>query len=395
MSVRIVHLADLHIGYEPGYLDGEKATIRQEDFKDALRRAVDYSVDVKNHIAAVAIAGDLFETHRPKETDRGFVRAQLDRLSSASLPVLIIPGTHDSIGLPGNVYGTETFPPGVHLLTRPFSYVPLELELEGEKFSFYWFTYVPGEKTGVGEFLSTVKSKLPADGYRVFVTHASVKGWPEWDMRRKDLPVTREDLLTSRMHYIGLGHYHNFCTFQSEDTLVVYPGTLEGKSFGENGPRHLVVAGFENGRAQIERHAFNKRTLEEKTLSLGSEPVASEEELLERISALGAEDLLLRLTITGSPDFTVRPDYLEEVLMDRFFHIEIEDKTSVLSSVFTEALLEEKTIRGMFVRRLREKMLSLPESERAVYELALKEGLNSLSKKRVAVRSRRERDRSR
>jgi DNA repair exonuclease SbcCD nuclease subunit len=393
MSVRILHLADLHIGYAPGYLGKEKAVIRQEDFKDAFRRSVDYAVDTANRISAVLIAGDLFETYKPNQADRGFVRAQLGRLSSAAIPVLVIPGTHDSMGLPGSVYGTETFPSEVHLLTLPFSETPLELVLDGERFSFYWFTYAPGEATEVGEFLRRVKEKPPADGYRVFIAHASVTGSPEWDMRRKDLPVSGEDLLSSQMHYVALGHYHNFCRLESQQTLAVYPGTLEGKSFGENGPRHLVTVSFEGGRARIEKQVFNRRTLEEKTLSLDSEGVATEEELLDRIGSLGREELLLKLTLTGNSDFAVRADFLEEALLEKFFHIEIEDDTSVLSSVLAETLLEEKTIRGMFVRKLKKAMLSLPESERAIYELALKEGLSSFSQKGITSRSRDERDR--
>ncbi len=389
MSVKIVHLADLHIGYQPGYLEKEEAALRQDDFKDAFKRAVDFATEAKNDIGAVLIVGDLFDTHRPKEAVKGFVRAQLDRFSSASIPVLVVPGTHDSIGLPGNVYKTETFPPDIHVLSRPFSEAPLELELRGEKFNFYWFNYVPGEETSLDEFLRRAREAPPVEGYSVLMTHASVMGSPEWDMRRKDLPVSREDLLSSGMHYVALGHYHNFCTFESQRTLAVYPGTLEGKSFGENGPRHLVVACFDDDRVRIEKHVFNRRTLEERTLSLDSEAVASEEELLERISSMGREDLLLKLRLTGSSDFTVRTEYLRERLLEKFFHVEIEDETSILSSLSTEAILEERTIRGMFVRRLKEAMASLPESERAIYELALKEGLSAFADTGNVARSRR------
>ncbi|UCF78023.1 MAG: hypothetical protein JSW03_07865, partial [Candidatus Eiseniibacteriota bacterium] len=182
----------------------------------------------------------------------------------------------------------------------------------------------------------------------------------------------------------------NFFSFESRETLVVYPGTLEGKSFGENGERHLLTAVFEDGRVRVERRPFNRRTLKEESLSLDSEAVSSEGELLERIRSLGGEDLLLKLTLTGSPDFPVRADYLTAALTDDFFHLEIEDETSVLSSALSETVLEEKTIRGMFVRQLREEMLSAPEAERGVYELALKEGLSAFSKRGVGPPSRSE-----
>jgi exonuclease SbcD len=419
--IRVLHLADLHIGYCPGFLRSDRAKARSEDFKSAFERAVDYASKPENAIKAVIIAGDLFDCSNPEPAARGFVRAQLDRLSSVSIPVLVIPGTHDTIAFPGSVYKTESFPPNVHLLAEPFSSTPLELELGGEQFTFYWLTYEPGEKRTVKEFLRSVKTSLSQDGYRVFIAHASVMGSPEWEMRRKDFPVALSDLVSSGMHYVALGHYHNFFESPEGEPLpgrakVVYPGTLEGKAFGENGPHYLVVVRFERGRVRIEKHPFNKRVLEERSLSLDSEPVSSEEELLEKLSSLGNANLLLKLTLVGNPDFMVRSDFLTEALSDKFFHIEIEDATSALSSLSVEELLHEKTIRGMFVRKLKEAIASLPASkesdrtesataeldtaaperiplekiasdrtasEREIYDLALKEGLSAFAEKGI------------
>jgi DNA repair exonuclease SbcCD nuclease subunit len=449
---RILHLADLHIGYCPGFLKPEKSRVRSEDFKSAFERAVGFALKPENAIKAVIIAGDLFDCPAPDEAVRGFVRAQLGRLSTASIPVLIIPGTHDTIALPESVYRKESFPSNVHILAAPFLRAPLELVLNGAKFYFYWLTYEPHEKRTVAEFLTSVKTNLPQDGYRVFMAHASLKGSPEWDVRRKDLPVSLEDLLSSGMHYVALGHYHDFFESRkgtyppgearrgeaqrgeaqpgeipSAETKVVYPGTLEGKAFGENGSRYLVVVNFDNGRAQVEKHPFNKRVLEEKVISLDSEPVSSEEELLERLESLGNETLLLKLTLTGNPDFVVRSDFLTEALAGKFFHVEIEDATSALGSLPVEEILHEKTIRGMFVRKLKEAISAIPgpdksggvapervaaergafsggsseppsedatcenaASKRAIYELALKEGLSAFAEKGIVVRARKE-----
>jgi len=415
MAVKILHLADLHLGYAPGFLSSEKSRARSAELKSAFERAIEFAIKPANSISAVIIAGDLFETPSPDQATRGFARAQLGRLSAAAIPALIVPGTHDTIGLPESVYKTEAFPPGVHILAPPFSTAPLELTLGSEKFFFYWFTYDPAEKGTISEYLAGVEGSLPRDGYKVFIAHASLMGSQEWNMTRKSLPVTLEELRSSGMHYVALGHYHNFFESGREGpgvAKVVYPGTLEGKAFGENGGRYLVVANFENGGASVEKHPFNRRVLEEKTMSLDSEPASSEEELLKRLESLGNQNLLLRLTLTGSPDFVVRADFLAQVLADKFFYLEIEDSTSVLSSIAVEETMHERTIRGMFLRRLKEMIdarsaaetggpaaeTSVPaiesrqgaspgkrqgaspekiSRERAVCELALKEGLNA------------------
>ncbi len=427
MGVKILHLADLHLGYVPRFLDPAKGVQRDGELRDAFRRAVDYALESRNRVSAVIIAGDLFETYRPDSGVRGFAAAQLERLSSASLPVLIIPGTHDSVGYPDSIYRTETFPASVHVLAEPQRRPPLELTLDGERFVFHWLTYEPGEKRSVAEYLRTLKQGLSVEqglssGHRVFIAHASLKGSPAWDMRRKDLPVALEDLLASGMDYVALGHYHNFWESgqgRSQGTSggidaggpgrgregsgvsggggsgsvgagsvegreavrsaakVVYPGTLEGKHFGENGPRYLVVAEFEPGGVTVHKTQFNKRILEEREFSLDSEAVSSEKELVKRIGILAKEDMLLRVTLTGSPEFPLRTEFLEEALSEKFFHIEIEDRTSVLSTISVEATSKEKTVRGMFVRKLREAALSAPEEERPLYELAIKEGLSA------------------
>jgi DNA repair exonuclease SbcCD nuclease subunit len=438
MSEKILHLADLHIGYSPGYLDEPRRSKRSDELKAALRRVVDHALEPRNAIRAVIIAGDLFDAYQPASGDTGFVAAQLERLSSASIPVLVVPGTHDSIGYPESVYLTQSFPPHVYILAGAFRRPPLELRLGGEQFRFYWFTYEPAEKQSLGDYLASIKSSStrpgskagfpgPAStegsrgvnstavsrehdstagsaeaGYRVLIAHASLKGSPAWEMRRKDLPVSLEDLLSSGMDYVALGHYHNFWesgvgparagavqagSGKSEAgaaraTKVVYPGTLEGKCFGENGPRYLVTAEFGAGRVTLEKTQFNSRVLEERELSLDSETISSEQELARRIASLGREDLLLRLVLTGRPDFPVRAEFLRQALAEKFFHIEIEDGTSVLSSVSTEAIARENTIRGMFVRKLLEGALSASEKDRAVYELALKEGLSAFDERR-------------
>jgi exonuclease SbcD len=381
MGVKILHLADLHLGYVPSYSDQERGIQRSEEFKSAFRRAVDYALEQGNAIRAVIIAGDLFETYQPDPGLRGFVVAQLGRLCASSIPVLAVPGTHDSIGYPDSVYRTQTFPSCVRVLARQFRQPPLELGLDGEKFTFYWFTYEPGENQSVSEYLAGLKLGLPPGGsseggYRVFIAHASLMGSPAWEMRRKDVPVALEELLASGMHYVALGHYHNFWESEGGPTKVVYPGTLEGKHFGENGPRYLVVAEFSSGRVRIHKKAFNRRVIEERTLSLDSEAISSEEELVRRIGSFGRDELLLRLTVTGSTEFAVRPEFLKGMLVEKFFHIEVEDDSTVLSSISAEAIAQEKTIRGMFVKKLRQAALSAPEKERAVYELALKEGLS-------------------
>ncbi|MFH0778804.1 MAG: DNA repair exonuclease [Candidatus Eisenbacteria bacterium] len=379
MGIKILHLADLHIGYVPGYLADDRAPVRAQDFREALKRAVDFALEPDSGIRAVIIAGDLFEHPRPASADVGFVRGQFERLLPAKTPVLLAPGTHDTIAVQESVYRRESFPTNVRILAEFHTTMPVELLLDGEKFSFYWLTHEPGKQISIGQHLSALKDTLPADGYRVFVAHASLKGCEEWNVRAKDLPVTEEELRSSGMHYVAFGHYHTFRAFRLGKTTAVYPGTLEGKGFGENGRRFLVTADFSAGCVAVTKRPFNARVLEEKELSLDTEAVSSEEELLAWVASGAGENTLLRLTLTGRAEFMVRPEFLQAALRDRFFHIEIEDRTSILGAAAVEMFAQERTIRGMFVRRMKEAIARAPQEARAVHELALKEGLSAFA----------------
>src|SRR5690606_6029463 len=59
--IRVLHLADLHLGYEPPWSGIAKARRKERDGR--LAKAVAWAL--QNDIDLVLIAGDLFETHRP------------------------------------------------------------------------------------------------------------------------------------------------------------------------------------------------------------------------------------------------------------------------------------------------------------------------------------------
>ena len=66
MSVRILHLADLHLGASFPSL-GDRGEERTRDLLGAFQRAVDFAVSPEKPVDIVAIAGDLFDTHDPAD----------------------------------------------------------------------------------------------------------------------------------------------------------------------------------------------------------------------------------------------------------------------------------------------------------------------------------------
>ena len=97
--VRILHLADIHLGAAFTAL-GEHATERRRDLQNALSRAVDYALDARHHIHAVVIAGDLFDTATPPNALVDDALQEIGRLAQAGLPPSS-PGNHDALNALG------------------------------------------------------------------------------------------------------------------------------------------------------------------------------------------------------------------------------------------------------------------------------------------------------
>ena len=107
MSVRLLHVADVHLGAPLGNFEGY-AERRRQDVEAAFRRTIDAALAERVH--AVLLAGDLFDSHRPAARVVDLARRELARLREAGIPVLAVPGTHDSLLQPDCVYRREDLP---------------------------------------------------------------------------------------------------------------------------------------------------------------------------------------------------------------------------------------------------------------------------------------------
>jgi len=229
--VRFIHLADLHLGARPAYL-GERADERSRDFEAAFKRAVDFACDPSNAIDLVLIAGDLFDSHNPEERLVALAESQFQRIADAGIRAVLISGTHDSYRYPDCIYRMRTFP-GVDLLNDPNIAKPHTIAIRDVPVHLYGMSWDPRvSRPPYDEFK---RQDLP--GIHIALLHGSIKGNPEWELESRDIPLSLEQLGQTGMHYVALGHYHNFREERPGGVTVVYPGTLEGRKFGENGPK--------------------------------------------------------------------------------------------------------------------------------------------------------------
>jgi exonuclease SbcD len=380
MSVRILHLADLHLGAAFPSI-GERGAERARDFLAAFLRAVEYAAGEPRPVDLVVIAGDLFDTHDPEEGLVFQVVAALERLDRAGLPVLLVPGTHDSLSYRRSVYRRLRLPKSAHLFSGPTLAPGPELSVAGETVQIYGVAYDPSVSARP---LRDFQPSGLAD-HHVAVLHAALQDSPNWKIRPTDLPITRAEIAASGLRYLALGHFHNFAEVREGRSVAVYPGTLEGKKFGENGGRSLVTATLSQSGVTIERAPWNARTLHEIAVDFQVGEIRDEAQLEARILAFAGDREIARVRLEGGSEFVFEPERLTKRLAPRFFHVEVDDRTYVLNAALLARFRDEATVRGVFVRSMLARVERAPDpAARETASLALRLGLAEFQNPRHA-----------
>jgi len=370
MSISVMHLADLHLGAPMKWL-GDKASERQRDVNIAFVRAVDNSLQ---HADLVLLAGDIFDHHHPPEEVITFFRNQIQRLSTACIPVVAIPGNHDGYYYPDSVWRTREFP-GLMLITSPKIDTPLSLEVKGIPIHIYGMAFQPTQSKG--PFDSFPKTSDP--GIHIALIHGSLMHSPEWGIRAKDIPLDPKNLASSGMDYIALGHYHRYSETNLHGIPVVYPGTPEGLNWQEDGDRYLVTVTFDNGLVTINKQVFQKRTIHNLTVDITAWEESNTESVQKHLlNLLKTTDDIYQITIKGTAQQLIDIPRVEEAVQSQCFYAQINDLTSLLEAKTIEHISSEPTIKGSFVRAVRKRMND-PAWEREVVELALRLGLEKFS----------------
>ena len=374
MSVRFLHLADLHLGACMPMLGAREAE-RQDDSLRALERAVAFACDGDHAVDAVLVAGDVFDVPDPTPSLVEQVRALTRHLADAGVPVFWIPGTHDAYDDPRCVYRHAQFP-GVTLFTDAQYGRPIECTIRDTRVAVSGFAWQAGQTP------SDVLDTLPAldpDILHVALLHGSVQSGLDWTVADHYVPVQPAAVAAAPVHYLALGHYHNAQAYETAAGLAYYPGTLEGRRFGENGLRTLAVAQVTTAGAQVETHPWNVRTLRDERLDLDVAGLGDADDVVAWLHEQADADTLLRVTLCGTPDRAIDAAAVHEAAAARFFHLQIRDETELFNSGWIADFAQEQSVRGAFVRKLQARMQHGDPAERRAVSLALKLGVHTFA----------------
>jgi exonuclease SbcD len=307
--VRILHLADLHIGVENyGHFDAAKGMhTRLMDFLARLDEAIDYGIEAD--VDLVLIAGDMFKNRDPQPRHQREFANRIRRLYEANIPVLMIIGNHDTA--PGkdtansvSVYEGLQYP-GVTIAKRLEVYrgqgktgpvavicVPWLMreifvsnneDLRNAALSDQETVMINLVERYIQDHVAILQRE---DSQRPIIVafHGTVSGAINGFERQltlgKDVQLPQSVLAPAGVDYVALGHIHKHQVLRQQPPIV-YPGSIERIDFGEinEKAKGCVLVEFEGRTARWTFKPLTARAMEIINLDL----TTMTEQLTERV----------------------------------------------------------------------------------------------------------------
>ncbi len=230
--MKVLHVSDTHVGYSAYHRIAENGlNQREQDVYDAFTAAVD--VALEHDVDAVVHSGDLFDSVRPTNRAVTFVMEELQRLSDAGIPTIVISGNHETPKMreTGSVLRFLGFLPHVHPIYKGRREV-----VEVDDLAVHAVPHTPTQEALEREVMEA--EPLEEARWNILTLHAGILGVGDFrtgEFNELTLPAS---LLGSQWDYIALGHYHRH-TQVTENAW--YGGSTERTSFNEAGEEKGVV----------------------------------------------------------------------------------------------------------------------------------------------------------
>lgn len=200
--------------------------LREEDFYQAFTQVIDRALELRPDL--ILHSGDFF--HRPSPPNRPMIFAleQLQRLSEANLPIVIIAGNHET---PKTVYTSpilrafQTIKGVYPIFNQQYETIAFgDLHIHG-------LPHINDEKV----LLEEMDKIAPVEGkINMLMLHTSIgKSYIMEEFGEQLFPPERLALL-NRFDYVALGHWHNFQKVDKLETAW-YSGSTERMSDTEAG----------------------------------------------------------------------------------------------------------------------------------------------------------------
>ena len=355
MGLKIVHLADTHLGFSAyRKITKDGLNQREVDVYDAFRKAVDKILEIKPDL--IIHAGDLFDSVRPNNRAIKFALNQLLRISKNNIPMIVIAGNHETPKLSetGHIFSIFEHIENVYPVYN--EYRRIYLDLKGKKVSIFCVPQFKN-KDEFNDALNSLKmdfSKKGDEDYRILTAHVGTVGLYEFRMNEFNEQLIPVGILKSDFDYIALGHFHRFVKIFDN---AFYSGSTERFSFTEaNEKKGFVEVILEDEkplvnfipletRDMIDFDAIDCTNKNSGEIIKSIREVVEKKDIKDRIVRINLKNVSshiyrtldfneLKQILNGALHFDIKTDILEEEIFNNYKNAHID----VLSKEFSRFL---------------------------------------------------------
>jgi DNA repair protein SbcD/Mre11 len=300
--MKIVHIADTHLGYSAYNKRAENGyNQREEDVINSFIEAVDKIIDMKPDI--VLHCGDLFDSVRPTNRIVRIGIEQMLRIYDAKIPIVMISGNHET---PKQLYKGSIY--------SIFEALPVDKKMFNIVYKDRYESFVIGGITvhaipqcaDNDTFKAEMnKIKLNPDTNNVLMLHAGVTGMKEFSHgESNELLVDYEWLNRSKFDYVAIGHYHN-CVKVAKNSW--FCGSSERMSFNEAGCAKGFLEVDLTGEAKTNLIKVRTRDMVDLTPvdATGKDSVVLLDEIISLIVKEQPAGKVMRLTVRNIPQHVI------------------------------------------------------------------------------------------
>lgn len=372
-KIRILHTADIHFDTPFSGMTPNEALKSKEELKEVFEKIIQMTNERK--IDILLIAGDVFDNLSVNKSTLYFIKSCLEKINHVK--VFISPGNHDPFN-DRSFYSMIEWPDNTHIFTKKVEGIILE-ELD----TVVWG--VGFDKPHINN--SLLKDIQRIEGYNnVMVLHGEITTTKDSNDYN---PITEEDIATSEMDYIALGHRHKFSGIKKiKNTYYSYSGCPQGRGFDELDDKGVVFIELKEKFLESEFIRTSIRNYYEKQINIdgcfGNNEVKNK--IISEIPKEDRENNFYKIILTGeiSEEFTLNEEFLQQLLSGEFYFVKIIDKTEIKLDM--NELMKGYSIKSIFAKKMYEKLqMAADEDERQRIILALKIGIQSLSGEELKI----------
>lgn len=229
--IKFIHCADLHLD-SPFKSKSHLAPSIFEDVQNSAYESFKKIVDtaLKEEVDFVLIVGDLFDSENRTLRAEVFLKEQFKRLEKEQIFVYVSHGNHD----PLTEKITNDWPTNVSVFSnRVETYQAITKD--GETIFIHGFSYQhdTSYENKIDEFPSSQGKK----GIHIGMLHGT---YSKSSTKDRYTEFILEDLNQKLYHYWALGHIHERQEL-SDMPPIHYPGNIQGRHFGEQGPKGCLL----------------------------------------------------------------------------------------------------------------------------------------------------------